>query len=469
MSAVDPEFLCSAQATELVQKYTKPGPRYTSYPTAPAWHSDIGVTQLQEKLAQLKEKHNSTPMSLYVHIPFCTQICHFCGCNTFQAKNQKPAQKYVDHLLRECELYAEQLDSSRDTIQMHWGGGTPTFLEEKDISRICQHLQKLFHFSADAEIAIELDPRVTTKNQLELLKSLGFNRVSLGVQDFDHDVQVASNRVQPIELTKDFYEHCRQQEFLSINFDLIYGLPKQTEHGFAKTVKEVIAWRPDRIALFSYAHVPWLKPFQRKINASDLPAAESKFRTFVTARHMFMQAGYKQIGMDHFALPNDELAQAKEQRVLRRNFQGYTTKPQSHVYAFGTSGISDLHDLYVQNEKKFNRYYDLIDNNLLAANRGMVLNADDVLRRHVISAIMCNGYVNFSEVEQDFSIDFHEYFKEELRNLETLQADDLVHVTHKELTVQPLGHIFLRNIAMPFDAYLKQQLAKEKPLFSKTV
>lgn len=457
--------IADAALQTLVQRYNRPGPRYTSYPTAPVWQESIQAQALRQKLAQ--KESPAALISLYLHIPFCREICHFCGCNTFQQNDANFAKRYVDYMIREIELLASQLPAPRQTVQMHWGGGTPTFLNESEISRLYHAVTKYFTFMEGAEIAIELDPRVTSHQQAVVLRQLGFNRVSFGVQDNDLKVQQASNRVQPPAVTAALYQSCRDLKFESINFDLIYGLPLQTPESFARTVADVIAWQPDRIALFSYAHVPWLKPFQRKINSAELPPAESKFTTFLQTRERFTQAGYVTIGMDHFARPQDELAKARQQQRLRRNFQGYTVKPPSHVHAIGISGISDLGDLYVQNTKKFNQYYQAIDQGEFAIERGYQLSRNDRIRRQVIMQLMCNFVVDFTAIEKAYELNFKHYFEDELQALQPFIDDQLVELVAHGLQVTELGQLFVRNVAMVFDDHLAKSSGSNT--FSKTV
>ncbi len=453
----------------LIERYHRDGPRYTSYPTAPEWREDVGATAVFERLQQLQQNELAKPISLYIHIPFCEEICHFCACNTFKIGDRAFAENYLEKLKQEIALFAQNIREPRETIQMHWGGGTPTYLKENEIDSLFNTISQHFSFARDAEIAIELDPRVTSLGQVQLLAKLGFNRVSFGVQDFDPDVQKACNRIQPRDLTKQLYDQCRQLGMSSINFDLIYGLPQQTEQSFAKTVEEVIHWRPDRIALFSYAHLPRKVAYQRRINAAELPDPASKFNIFVQARERFLESGYVQIGMDHFALQNDELAVALQQKKLRRNFQGYTVKPESYIYAMGLSGISDFGNLYVQNFKKFNLYYDRLDQQRFAAHRGVVLGQDDQVRREVITELMCNFELDMRAIATKHNIVFRDYFATELAELEQQAEDGLLQIQESKLEVLPLGKIFIRNIAMVFDAYLRRSRGERQAMFSKTI
>lgn len=464
-----------AAAVKLVDRYNRPGPRYTSYPTVPEWRESAQAELLEQKLAALRQTE-PRPLSLYLHIPFCAEICHFCGCNTFQLGDPNYAERYLDYLIREIDLFASRLPAPRAAVQMHWGGGTPTFLTEAQIEKLYRAVTARFNFTPDAEISIELDPRVTTAGQTQLLRDLGFNRVSFGVQDLDLAVQQAANRIQPVEVTQRLFDQCRGLGFSSINVDLIYGLARQTTETFARTIEQVMRWRPDRIALFSYAHVPWLKPFQKKINAAELPPADVKFRTFLSARRAFLDSGYEPIGLDHFAVPQDELAVARREGALRRNFQGYTTLPETNVYAMGISAISDVGDLYVQNHKKFTSYYSALDNGHFAIQRGLELSADDQLRRYVITKLLCNFALDFAPIEQRFGIDFNDYFATELSELPSFINDGLATLDAQGLRVTPLGQLFIRNLCMLFDAHLRRQTAQHQtepqttqPKFSRTV
>jgi len=454
---------------ELVQRYNRPGPRYTSYPTAPQWKTQLSQEEVENKFAQLRNDQDPLPLSLYLHIPFCQEICHFCGCTTFQQKPGKVTTGYVDQLCQEIGLVAEKINPKASCVQMHWGGGTPTFLSEKEIETILSTIQQHFTFTKDAEIAIELDPRVTTPSQMILLRRLGFNRVSFGVQDFDPEVQKASNRIQSIDVTHKLYQQCRDLQFHGINFDLIYGLPKQSAASFAKTVERVSEWKPDRIALFSYAHVPWLKPFQRNIDEKQLPSADEKFETFLQAREYFFKAGYEPIGMDHFARPTDELSLARRNQKLRRNFQGYTVQPPSHVVALGMSAISDFGDLYWQNAKKLNLYRDALLQHKIPIERGYFLNANDRIRRDVIMQLMCNFVLRFSDIEKRHNLSFSSYFAKELLALQPLQDDGLVTMTSESLSVTELGQLFVRNVAMIFDDHLAQSSPMGGNVYSKTI
>lgn len=462
------------QTGNLLQKYNTAGPRYTSYPTAPVWLDSYQHTQ-HEGVIRETNRSNPHPLSLYTHLPFCESRCLFCGCNVVITKQKDQAEKYLDYLFRELEMTAALMERNRPVVQFHWGGGTPTYLSEEQMIRLFQFQTKLFPLDAQAEVAIEVDPRVTTLSQLEVLKDLGFNRVSLGVQDFNSRVQETINRVQPLEMTAKMTEDCRRLGFEGLNFDLIYGLPHQSVESFEKTVREVIALNPDRLALYSYAHVPWLSPHQAQMPEEALPVSDEKFKILQTALHHLTEAGYRYIGMDHFAKPSDELSRALDtdnlQGSLHRNFMGYTVQHgqlPSDLYGFGVSAISGLQRHFAQNWRKLSQYYDAIDAGLLPTMRGYVLSDEDQLRQQVILSILCQGHVDYAAFETRFGIQFEVHFKDALLQLESFTQDGLIEFSNHGFIVTPLGRLLSRNIAMPFDAYLKA-LNSEKPTFSKTV
>lgn len=457
----------------LLQKYNTAGPRYTSYPTAPVWQDSYDAQTHAQVIRDTNQPPHSNPhpLSLYVHLPFCEQRCLFCGCNVVITKQRDQAEKYLDYLFREINMVAEHMDCSRPVVQFHWGGGTPTYLSEEQMERLFKFQTSLFTLTLDAEVAIEVDPRVTTPSQITVLKELGFNRISLGVQDFNPQVQEAIHRVQPLDMTARTVEHCRSLGFEGLNFDLIYGLPHQTVDSFKTTVQEVIALSPDRIALYSYAHVPWLSPHQNQIDEAALPQAEQKFQILQTALDMLTNAGYLYIGMDHFAKPTDELSLALKNGTLHRNFMGYTVQQgqlPSDLYGFGVSAISGLQGYFAQNWRKLSQYYEAIENNQLPTMRGYILSDEDRLRQKVILGILCQGIIRYDEFNQPFGIDFKTHFADALTALQPMAKDGLVTFNDAGFTVTPLGRLFSRNIAMPFDAYLPK-LSGDKPTFSKTV
>jgi oxygen-independent coproporphyrinogen III oxidase len=449
---------------ELLDRYNVPGPRYTSYPTAPEWNDSFGPADYD----QILNLSNSTrhPLSLYIHLPFCERLCLFCGCNVVIKKNHNALPLYLEKLKWEIARIAERIDRARPIVQYHWGGGTPTYLSAGQIEDLFLYTQGLFSFAPDAEIGIEVDPRVTSEEQLTVLRRLGFNRISMGIQDFNPAVQQTVRRIQSYEQSKFLFDTCRSLNFESINIDLIYGLPHQTPESFAGTVDKVIELGPDRVAMFSYAHVPWLKKQQGAI-AKLIPLGLDKFRIFSAGIERFTQAGYLYIGMDHFARPNDELCVAQRNRTLHRNFQGYTTKAGSDLLGMGVSSISGVDRMYAQNQRDLKDYYAAIDRNELPTMRGVRLNDGDVLRRAAISKLLCHCMIQKQEFESEFGICFDEYFSEELGRLAALQDDGLVHLTTDSIRVTMLGRIFIRNVGMIFDRYL--QKPKDKPVFSKTL
>ena len=450
----------------LLEKYNRPGPRYTSYPTAPVWKDDFGPADFEQYCARADVR--GTPVSLYMHLPFCESLCLFCACNVSIQKDKSVLTPYLAALKREIEHVSGMVSKNRHTIQFHWGGGTPTYLSPAQMEDLFGYTRERFSFAPDAEIGIEVDPRVTSLAHLETLRRLGFNRLSMGVQDFEPKVQETIHRVQPYEITRDLIVAARNLGFQSVSIDLIYGLPYQSAATFSKTIDQVLTISPDRIAMFSYAHVPWLKKQQGSF-ASHLPEGAEKFRIFRTGLEKFLAAGYLYIGMDHFARPSDELAVAQQNRTLHRNFQGYTTKAGADLYGMGVSAISSVGEAYAQNRREVPAYQTAVSERGVATMRGYRLSADDVVRRAVIGRLLCHTVIPKREVEQEFSIDFDEYFEAELAKLEEPAADGLVTLVPAEIRVTPLGRIFIRNVAMVFDRYLHEQQMDQKPLFSKTL
>ncbi len=454
---------------QLVRIFDRPGPRYTSYPTAVEFTGEFGerdyLGKLDEAAAAVGE-----PLSLYVHLPFCQARCSFCGCSVIITEKRDVAARYLEYLHRELQMVAARLRGRRRVVQYHWGGGTPTYLEPAQMEALQAQVVRHFDIAADAEQAIEVDPRVTTRAHLDTLRRLGFNRLSVGVQDFSPIVQDAINRHQTEAATRELYAAARAAGFQSINFDLVYGLPQQTAESFTRTLASVAELRPDRLAVYSYAHVPWIKGNQKRIELKDLPPAEMKFELFSAALETFVGAGYRQVGMDHFAVPDDELALAAEGRVLHRNFMGYTTRPAPDQIGVGVTSIGDVRGAYAQNTKKLSTYYACIDNGRLPIEKGLVLTAEDRLRRHVITQLMCNFLADARETERRYGIRFDEHFA---RELAVLRADGgpatygFVRVAAEGVEVLPPGRRFVRNVCMAFDAYLGRHAAK--PVFSRTV
>jgi oxygen-independent coproporphyrinogen-3 oxidase len=456
---------------DLVQKYDRPGPRYTSYPTAPEWRDDFGSDAYAAALAAAAAAPDG-PLALYVHIPFCEERCTFCGCNVVITRRRATADPYLDRLEREIDLVAERLGPRRRVTQLHWGGGTPNYLDEPRLRRLMAMLRARFILAPDAEVALEIDPVVSSPEQVRLLRELGFNRISLGVQDLDRTVLQAVNRRQPEELTRRIYGACREAGFAGVNLDLIYGLPHQRPDNFRVTVAKIIEMQPDRVALFSYAHVPWLKKHQAALDEADLPDARTKFTLFHDARSQFLAAGYVQVGMDHFARPGDELAVARRERRVHRNFMGYTVLPADDLIGFGITAISGVAGRFAQNESHLAQYYRTLDAGRLPAVRGILLDDDDQLRAHVISTLMCNFELRFAEVEARFGLDFAATFAVELAELAPLAADGLIEISDGVLRATDTGRLFVRNVCMSFDAWLRRRRAApagDAPRFSRTV
>jgi oxygen-independent coproporphyrinogen-3 oxidase len=449
-----------------LNRYNRPGPRYTSYPTAPVWNDTFGPADLEKVHAEADAAKSA--VSLYMHIPFCESLCLFCACNVIIQKNKAVAPPYLGTLKREIEHLSHKVSKGRPVVQFHWGGGTPTYLTPPQIEDLFGFTRDHYTFSPDAEIGIEVDPRVTSREHLETLRKLGFNRLSMGIQDFHPLVQKTINRVQPYELTRDLIQSARDLGFDSVNVDLIYGLPYQTAETFAHTVDQILTLTPDRVALFSYAHVPWLKKQQNSFEG-HLPEGMQKFEIFRTGLLKFLEAGYLYIGMDHFAKSGDELAVSQQNRTLHRNFQGYTTKAGADLYGMGITAISGIQNAYAQNQRDIPSWEKAVNERGIATMRGYHLSEDDRLRRTVISRLLCHTIVFKDEISQEFNIDFDTYFADELQRLEPFREDGLVLLTPNEIRTTPLGRIFIRNAAMIFDPYLEKQNLNAKPLFSKTL
>jgi len=453
---------------ELLARYDRPGPRYTSYPTAVEFHTGFTPERYLEKLDEAARSPGE-PLSIYIHIPFCEERCTFCGCNVIITQKAGVADRYLDSLIEEVRLVASRLGPRRRVMQYHWGGGTPTYLSPAQIERLHAAVVSEFTIDPKAEVAIEVDPRVTSREQVDLLKRLGWNRLSMGVQDFTPGVQEAVNRNQTLDETRDLFVYSRGLGFESINVDLIYGLPLQTEESFARSVDAVIALEPDRVACYSFALVPWIKSNQRSIDESFLPGRETKFALFGIALERFLAAGYHQIGMDHFARAEDEMARAVSQRRLKRNFMGYTVLPAADMIGLGVSAIGEVCGAFAQNTKKLSEYYAALAAGKPPVERGYELHGDDALRRAVISEIMCNFAVETREIDAAFGIRFQEYFATEIRELrEGPVASGFLEVDDERLLVTELGRLFVRNIAMPFDRHLREN-RDEKQVFSRTV
>lgn len=453
---------------DLLKRYDRPGPRYTSYPTAVEFNERFDEAAYRDRLAEAARAAGD-PLSLYLHLPFCEERCSFCGCMVIITKKREVAARYLEYLHRELAMLADALNGRRTLVQYHWGGGTPTYLSPAQMAALHEVVTRHFDIQPGAEVAIEVDPRVTSFEQLELLRQMGFNRLSMGVQDFTPAVQEAVNRIQPEEQTRALFDRARALGFESINIDLIYGLPLQTRESFAKVADTVAHMRPDRIAVYSFAHVPWIRGHQKKLDPAAIPVGERKLELFVEAMTRFTAAGYVQIGMDHFALPGDELARASASGVLHRNFMGYTTKPAADMVGAGVSAIGDVRGAFAQNVKKLSTYYEAIDAGRFPIERGYRLDADDRLRRVVITELMCNFRVRRADVERRFEIAFEPYFSRELDELAAGPvADGFVRLDADGIEVTPRGRLFVRNVAMIFDRHLRCR-SGERPVFSRTI
>lgn len=465
---VTDKIVAASVPIELLRKYDRPGPRYTSYPTAPVWSEKVGSDDYAAALKAVASQAD-VPLSVYCHIPFCRKRCYYCGCNTCIVKKETSVDYYVDSLLVEIERTGALLKPRRSVSQMHFGGGTPTFVGTERLRRILDALGSRFDFVDGCEKSIEIDPRVTTPAQLDFLAARAFDRISLGVQDFDTSVQEAIGRVQPHEQVASTLEHCRRLGFQGINFDLIYGLPRQTVESFTRTIDQVIALRPDRLAVYSFAYLPKLKTHQAGINASDLPTTEVKYQLFAAAIEKFTGAGYRQIGMDHFALPDDELSLAREDGRLYRNFMGYSIQSAPDMIGFGMSSIGFVDDGFFQNISRLNEYNRQVAVDGLAVYRGMKLSNDDLIRQHAITSLMCNFSLSKAQLKERFAVDYTDYFADEHRRLGGFFDDGLLEETSDGLEVTPVGRAFVRNIAMTFDAYLMDDSRDKKATYSRTI
>ncbi len=455
---------------ELLERYDKPGPRYTSYPTAVEFSESFGPTDYAGRLGAAARRPDD-PLSLYVHLPFCEARCSFCGCHVVVARRRSVADVYLDRVLAEADLVTRHLGERRTLAQYHWGGGTPTYYTPDALAAFHRSLLERFELAEDAEVALEVDPRVTSSDHLSVVRSLGFNRLSMGVQDLDPEVQEMIGRNQTWEQTRELHLRARQFGFDSINIDLIYGLPGQTISSFTETLQRVLELRPDRLAVYSFAYVPWVKPNQKRIDPATLPDRDTKFALLALVSDGLVSAGYRAIGMDHFALPQDELSLALDEGTLSRNFMGYTTKRGTETIALGTSGISEVAGAYAQNHKRLNSYYTAVDAGELPVERGVSLSPDDRIRRHVITELMCNGVVRPAAIEAEFGIDFETYFAAELAELTVpggAVAEGMVRVDGDAIIASELGRLFIRNVAMAFDAYRGDGTA-DRPVFSRTV
>jgi oxygen-independent coproporphyrinogen-3 oxidase len=438
---------------ELCRRFDISGPRYTSYPTADRFQNDPGAQLLVDALRHRPAPEQ--PLSLYVHLPFCSKVCYYCGCNKVITKDHQKSSRYLDYLEQEIDMQVAELAGSRSVAQLHWGGGTPTFLSDEEMTRLMGILRSRFDFLAEGEYSIEIDPRSVDPRRAHLLAALGFNRMSLGIQDFDPLVQQAVNRIQTFEQTRDVLLAARDAGFKSVSVDLIYGLPRQTLEGFRATLDKTLSLAPDRIALYSYAHLPHVFMPQRRIHETELPKPEDKLSLMAMAIETLVEAGYVFIGMDHFARPDDELALAQKAGKLHRNFQGYSTHAELDLLAFGVSAIAKVGPVYAQNAKSLDEYYHDMDAGHLPVRRGYRMDEDDVLRRAVIQELMCHFNLDFVALSATWQIDFKTYFAEALTQLQPLAEAGLLRMNADSITVMPKGRLLVRIIAMAFDRYLQ--------------
>ncbi len=449
---------------EQYSKYSKPGPRYTSYPTALEFSDKFSYESYLKYLDEGKDK-----LSIYVHLPFCRSACYFCGCNVIFTSKESKLSRYVEYLKKEIDILKEHIDRNREVIQFHFGGGTPTFYKAFELDEIVSYIKDAFpNWSKDAEISVEIDPRFFNKEQMEVFKKHGFNRISFGIQDFDERVQQEVHRVQPYELTKEAVELAREYGINSINSDLIYGLPYQSLDSFKATLDKVLSLNPDRLAVFNYAHVPWLKKTMRKFDETTLPSPATKLEIFKYTIDFLTSNGYKMIGMDHFAKPEDELFGAIAKGELHRNFQGYTTKGGANLIGIGLTSIGEGKRYYAQNTKDMKRYEEAIDSGRLPYERGIELSDDDYIRKEVIMELMANFSIDISRIEKDLNINFEEYFANSIEALKEFIDEGLVTLSKDKLKVSETGTLLIRNIAMVFDAYMQKYQGNKKS-FSKTV
>lgn len=449
---------------DLVRKYDRPGPRYTSYPTAPHFGSDFTREDWERHIRE-SNRSSERPLSLYFHVPFCDTLCWFCGCTMLVQRRREPIDRYVQALYREIELYAAHMHPEREVVQIHFGGGTPTHLAPDQIREIGRRIRSTFRVADDAEISVEMDPRGLTLEHIEALRDAGFNRASLGVQDFDPKVQRAINRVHDEALVGQVVDWIRGAGFESLNLDLIYGLPHQRLASVERTLEAVLALDPDRLAVFSYAHVPWMKPHQSLIREDDLPEPAEKLGMLKLVVETLTARGHRYVGMDHFARAGDELALAQEAGTLQRNFQGYSTRAGTDIHGFGMSSISQLPYAYAQHVKDLDEYYAAIDAGRLPLSRGLELTQDDFERRHVIMRLMCDMGLDYGRISDELGFDPATRYRDEIASLDEFEEDGLLSRGTSDLRVTPRGRLFIRNIAMAFDAYVEVGHAR----YSRTV
>jgi len=459
-----------ANQLALAEKYACQGPRYTSYPTAPHFRDDFDIPNYLDWQRQ-EYSQESAPLSLYVHIPFCRDICYYCACNKVVTRDKGVAREYLSHLFREIEIQSRLVGNRRPITQMHWGGGTPTFLDNAEITELMHTLASHFRLldKGYREYSIELDPRTVDAATIALLKGIGFNRISLGIQDFDPLVQKSINRVQSLTSVSKLVECIRAHGFRSLSFDLIYGLPHQDRHTMAETLRKVIQLRPDRIACYNYAHLPERFTSQRAIDRLTLPEPHEKLLLHQIISDTLQEAGYLHIGMDHFVLPEDELAMAQAEGRLQRNFQGYSLQLADDLLGLGASSISQLGDFYLQNERQLDSYYSRLDKGEAPLVKGCRMNQDDRLRKHIIMSLICELQLDITECNQQFGVDFNRLFAQQLLDMQPMECDGIVEIHPQHIVVTDTGRPFLRNICMLFDAYLSTPATALQPSFSKTV
>ena len=450
---------------ELIKKYDKAGPRYTSYPTAPQFSADYTEETLKQCIERSNKEMIPRPLSLYVHIPFCDTICYYCACNKIITKNHAVSAEYLALLDKEMALLAPLFDHDRQLEQLHLGGGTPTFLNDDELMQLMQMIDRHFTVSADCEKSIEIDPRKVSDDTIRLLAKIGFNRISLGVQDFDERVQQAVNRLQSYELVRDRLNTAREAGIKSINMDLIYGLPFQSVETFSQTLDKVIELRPDRLSIFNYAHLPERFKPQRRIEEEDLPSSAEKLNIFNLTMNKLQEAGYIYIGMDHFALESDSMVRAQEEGTLHRNFQGYSTHADTDLVAIGVSSIGSVCDSYSQNSSDIDEYRKSLQAGHLPIVRGLIMSDEDSLRKQVINQLICHFRLDIKSLEAEWKIDFQRHFSSELEELQGMVEDGLVKIDDRVIEVQPRGRLLIRNICMVFDAYLRNNVVK----FSKVI
>jgi oxygen-independent coproporphyrinogen-3 oxidase len=448
---------------DLIRKYDRPGPRYTSYPTAPHMSDAFGVVDLEAAIE--RSNAGTRPLSLYVHLPFCRSLCLFCACNVVITSRRDRIADYLDVLEREVAALSARIDASRPVVQLHWGGGTPSYLTPDEIARVGEMLASGFTFADDIEASVELDPREVDLERVRAFRRAGFSRVSMGIQDLDPAVQEVINRIQPIEMTQRVVDWCRDEGFRSVNVDIMYGLPHQTLKSYETTIDAVLGLAPNRFAVFNYAHVPWLKKHQTALSTDDMPTPDEKLAILEHVTGRLTDEGYQFIGMDHFARPDDELALALAEKTLWRNFQGYTTRAGTDLFGLGVTSIGLLKDVYYQNDRGLKGYAARLEEGTLPVMRGLVLDAGDRLHRHVIMDLMCHFELDVAAIESRYAIDFWGHFSGASEEMEALRADGLVELTDGQIGVTEQGRFLIRNIAMVFDAYLDP----ERDRYSRTV